>query len=86
MRSSNAPLSTFGQRLAYARDARGISQKDLAAVIGVREKDISRWEKDHNRPRDHDTIVALANTLRVTTDFLLGATRKRGSLTILPSL
>lgn len=60
-----------GTRLAWARKHQGLSQHALATLVGVREKDIQRWESGQNKPRD-TMIVALADTLHVSTDFLLG--------------
>ena len=74
---------TFGQRLTRARIERGMSQQELARLVEVREKDISRWENDHNLPRDHEKIVRLAVALKTTTDYLLGAGRKAGAAVML---
>jgi len=54
-----------------------MSQLDLANKVGVREKDISRWENNHNEPR-FAVIAKLAAALHVTTDYLTGATDVAG--------
>lgn len=74
----SAEPDSFGRRLAWARAVRGLSQKDVAAKAGVREHDISRWERDAARPRDHDVIVKLAIATGQTTDYLLGRTTAEG--------
>ena len=71
--------NTFGERLARLRAERGMSQQELARLIDVREKDISRWENNHNLPTQHDKIVRLAAVLRTTTDYLLGAKQIRSA-------
>lgn len=54
-----------------------MSQKELADRVGVREKDISRWENGRNLPRDHAIIIRLAAAVKQTTDYLLGANGPR---------
>lgn len=39
--------------------------------MGVREKNVSRWESDQNEPTAK-TVARLADKLHVSTDFLLG--------------
>lgn len=68
-------MQTFGERLAYARVAAGISQVSLAhylneaAKTGATEKSIREWEKNRRWP--HASLVPhLARILGVTTDWL----------------
>lgn len=37
----------MGEKLKEARKAAGMSQSQLAEIIGCRVKDISRWENGH---------------------------------------
>ncbi len=60
----------FGARLKEAREARRATQQDLAALAGVDAMQVSRYERGLGMPAA-DTIVALANALKVTTDYLL---------------
>lgn len=43
-------VSTFGQRLRAARDARGYSQEQLGAEVGVTKATVSKWELDRGEP------------------------------------
>ena len=61
----------FGQRLKQMREKRGLTQEELAAQLGVAYQQIWRWESGKNDPTG-DTLKRMANTLEVTTDYLLG--------------
>jgi predicted nucleotidyltransferase len=41
-----APLSDIGSQLITARIARGLSQRELAELVGVHQQQIARWEKE----------------------------------------
>ncbi len=43
--------ATFGDRLAGAREAAGLSQKGLAAKLGIKLKTLKAWEYDLTEPR-----------------------------------
>lgn len=77
--SMNAPSSddwfdpeatTFGDRLAGARDASGMSQKDLARRLGVKLKTLKGWENDLSEPRANK-LSMLAGMLNVSLPWLL---------------
>lgn len=66
-------VEPLGSRLARLRRERGLSQKDLAALLDVSQPIVSDYET--GRLRLHgDVIVALAKILKVSTDELLGVT------------
>lgn len=44
------PSQSLGASLRRVRESRGVSQKTLAAKIGVSIPTISMWESDHRRP------------------------------------
>lgn len=54
--------ATFGDRLAAARDAQGLSQSQLARKLGLRLQTIRNWEEDRSEPR--------ANKLQMLAGFL----------------
>ncbi|WP_347312867.1 helix-turn-helix domain-containing protein [Defluviimonas sp. SAOS-178_SWC] len=62
--------ATFGDRLAGAREAMGLSQKDLAQRLGVRTKVIQGWEEDLKEPRAN-RLQMLAGMLNVSLMWLL---------------
>lgn len=61
----------FAQKLLEIRKKRKISQEALAEQIGVSRQAIQKWEAGASRP-DSDNLLALARTLRVSIDALLG--------------
>ena len=65
----------LAERLKDMRDRAQLSQADLAAQIGSSNYQISRYEAGVIAP-SVETLAALANTLRCSTDFLLGRAEK----------
>lgn len=63
---------TFGEKLRQSRNAKGMTQKELATQVGAKHNSISDWENDKNRP-DPDTIELLCGVLGITPNYLLNA-------------
>lgn len=72
---------TIGNRIAKFRKAKGMTQEDLAAKLGVSSQAVSKWENDISCP-DIGLLPALASALGVTTDELL--TGKSDRVMMLP--
>jgi transcriptional regulator with XRE-family HTH domain len=67
-----SPSSTgFGARLAQLRQARGITQVQLAQAAGTTQRAISYYENEAGYP-PVDAIIRLAEALEVSADELLG--------------
>lgn len=62
--------TTFGDRLAGAREQAGMSQAQLAARLGIKTKTLERWENDHAEPRAN-RLSMLAGLLNVPFRWLL---------------
>ena len=62
---------TFGERLRKCRKEKGLTQKELAALIGASYASISNWEKDQNVP-DGNKILLLIKALDVKPEELVG--------------
>ena len=62
---------TFGENLKALRNARSISQKELAEELGFSFQNISKWERDQSLP-DIETLIEIARFFSTTTDALLG--------------
>lgn len=62
---------TIGRRLARMRRARGVTQVELAAKIGLVQSNVSDYERDVCRP-NADMVLKIARLLDVSTDELLG--------------
>jgi len=70
-------LMAFNQRLARLRQAQGLTQKDLAARVGLNEAQSHRYEKGAAEP-SMSAPKRLALALGVTTDELVFAADERG--------
>ncbi len=65
-----AEASTFGDRLAAAREHRGLSRPDLARRLGVKAETVDAWEEDLSEPRAN-RLNMLAELLGVSLPWLL---------------
>jgi transcriptional regulator with XRE-family HTH domain len=63
---------TFGERLALIRKRRKMTQRQLAERIGCQPSDIHRLESGLVRDPHMSRLVALAQALQVSTDWLSG--------------
>src|SRR2546422_2824905 len=63
---------TFGERLALIRKRRKLTQRQLAEHIGCQQSDIHRLESGLVTDPHMSRLVALAQALQVSTDWLSG--------------
>jgi transcriptional regulator with XRE-family HTH domain len=61
---------TLGEKIQICRKSIGLSQEEIASVLGVSRQALSKWECNTSIP-DIDKIVALSNYFNVSTDYLL---------------
>jgi len=66
-----APSTVFPERLRAAREYRGLIQSELAERAGMQASAVSHFETGTRKP-SFDNLRLLADTLDVTTDYLLG--------------
>lgn len=66
-------MKTIGERIVFLREERNISQKDLAAKIGITAASLSRYENNIYDPKGA-ILCSLAQCLNTSADFLLGLT------------
>lgn len=64
----------FGDRLRDLRIEKGLTQKELASLIGCQNSIISFYENGDRFPTP-EVIIKLAAVFRVSTDYLLGVER-----------
>ena len=64
------PLPELGPRIAHARRVRGLTQEQLAKLIGRPKNSVSDWERDRRVP-SIDVIAEIADALRVSIDDLV---------------
>ena len=62
--------ATFGDRLAGAREALGLTQPQLAKRLGVKVRTLRDWEDDLSEPRAN-RIQMLSGILNVSLSWLL---------------
>ncbi len=62
--------ATFGDRLAGARDAVGLTQDEFARRLGIKLKTIEAWENDLSEPRAN-RLQMMAGLLNVSIRWLL---------------
>ena len=63
-------LKAVGQRIKEAREAKGLTQEDLAAIVDLSPTHVSVIERGLKVAK-LDTFVAIANALDVSADTLL---------------
>lgn len=66
----SADAATFGDRLAAAREAAGLTPPALARQLGVKLETIQNWENDHSEPRANK-LQMLSGMLNVSLRWLL---------------
>lgn len=68
----------FQETLYKLRKQQGLSQEELANIVGVSRQAVQKWEAGTARP-DLDNLMALAQFFGVTLDGLVGFTERSGS-------
>jgi transcriptional regulator with XRE-family HTH domain len=63
---------TLGERIALLRRRQHLTQRQLASAIGVAQTEIVRLETGLVKDPHASRIIALAQALRVSSDWLLG--------------
>ena len=61
----------YGEGLKYQREVHGFQQIELSRKTGIKQPNISRWEKDETFP-NIDFCVILADFYGITLDELIG--------------
>ena len=61
---------SLGERIKELREQKGMTQQQLADLLFVSNKTISKWEKNDNEP-DSEMLVKLSEIFNITLDYLL---------------
>lgn len=69
----------IGSRIRKYREKKGISQTELAQMLGIKNNRVSNWEQGLNRP-DADILAKLCCLLDVPPSELLGVQLMDGEL------
>jgi len=65
------PDDLFGERLTAAREARELSQAELAQRAGLQTAAIGHFERNRRKP-SFANVRSLAKALNISADYLLG--------------
>jgi len=65
----------IGIRIRDFRESKGLTQKEVAEIVGVQDAVISNWETGRNRP-NVDVLKKLCTALNTSADELIGIKRK----------
>lgn len=60
----------IADRIQSLRKSKGISQEQLADVVGVSRQAVSKWESEQTIP-DLEKIILMSEYFEVTTDYIL---------------
>jgi len=61
----------IADKIKYLRDEKGLTQTDLAKMLGITRSSVNAWEMGISVPSTQ-YIVELATLFKVSTDFLFG--------------
>lgn len=64
-------MLNFGNRLKQLRTEKGLTQKELASLIGTQHSIISFYENSDRFPTP-EVIISISKIFHVSTDYLLG--------------
>ena len=64
-------MKAFGERLKELRQAKGLTQRQLADVLSVIGNAVHCWESDKQEP-SMTTLVKLSEYFEVSLDYLFG--------------
>ena len=73
-------MKNIGEKIAFLRKEKGMTQSQLAEKLNVTDKAVSKWERNLSCP-DINTISKLADILEVSVEELLQAKRKENANT-----
>ena len=68
---------SLGRRLKELRHQKKMTQQELAKLLFVSDKTVSKWEKDGSIP-DIDILIDLSEIFNVSLDYLLTGNKDKG--------
>lgn len=75
------PMANYelSNRIYELRTQKGLSQKELGAILGVSNKAVSKWETGTAIPKT-ETLIKLAEVFEISTDELINTACKEGNV------
>ena len=71
MIKNKSVVKTFGKRLKKLMKEHGITNAELAKVVGVSESSVERWCEGLSEPRI-DKVILIVDLFDVRVDYMLG--------------
>ena len=68
-------MATTADRIKQLRKKKGISQSELAELIGVKNNTVSTWERATTKP-DFEALNLLSDYFEVSFEYILGSSDK----------
>ena len=68
-------MATTAERIKQLRKKKGISQSELAELIGVKTNTVSTWERGTRKP-DFEALNLLSDYFEVSFEYILGSSDK----------
>ena len=72
-------MKILGERLKQLRESRGMTQTELAQLLGLQQTSIFRYESGNTNPTA-EVLLKIADTFDVSLDYLFGRTDHPGGL------
>jgi transcriptional regulator with XRE-family HTH domain len=69
------PMANFGERIKELRKQRGLTQRQMAQIFEITERNYQRYESTDSP--SNETLVKLAKFFEVSTDYLIGQNTKK---------
>ena len=71
-------METLGEKIRNLREEKGLTQPELAKLVGVSNGTVSFWENGVNEPKA-SYVRKLSTVFEVTSDYLLGLEDETGA-------
>ena len=62
---------TFGEKIKTLRKSKGMSQSELAALVGVSDRTLRSWERQGRFPKQNNLYQKLADALQCDVAYLM---------------
>lgn len=66
-------MDSFGERVKSLRKSKGLTQAQLAIILGIKERMLRHYEKGGHKP-DYEGLIKIADFFGVSLDYLTGRT------------
>ncbi|MCM3703780.1 helix-turn-helix domain-containing protein [Paenibacillus macerans] len=76
-------MKTFGERLSYLRNQKGLSQEELSRILKVAKSTLGMYEIDKREP-NHEMTAKIADFFEVSIDWLTTGKNDKESADALP--